>query len=132
MGTSGRFGSLNDWLQNYKLFVAAWNNLFSIYTGESLDYREEALWRLRRNGCHSVNSKTEWYIILVPFCWLLTEWITVWMPFCCFQIIQEQKTEWHQHHVPFCLSQSCHSLNCENRMTSISCINFSFPILSFC
>ena len=28
----------------------------------------QPLRRLRQNGCHSVNSKTEWYIILVPFC----------------------------------------------------------------
>ena len=79
-----------------------------------------ALWRLRQNGCHSVNSKTEWCMILVPVCWLLTEWFTVWMPFCCFQIIKEQETERHQYHVPFCLSQLYHSFKRNNILLSLA------------
>ena len=79
-----------------------------------------ALWRLRQNGCHYVNSKTEWYMILVPVCWLLTEWFTVWMPFCCFQIIKELETERHQYHVPFCLSQLGHSVKRNNILLSLA------------
>ena len=96
----------------------------------TLPWNIQTLWRLRQNGCHSGNSKTEWYIILVSFCWFFTELITVWMPFYCFQIIKEQKTDLHQYNVPFCPSQLCHCGNCESRMASILCTILSFPTWS--
>ena len=47
----------------------------------------DALWRIRQNRCHSGNLNTQWYIILIPFCQLLTIHfrslaLTIWLGRC--------------------------------------------------